>query len=71
MAETGYRTTLDLAVAVHRSQRRIIKDLNRGRIRADRPGHEWLFTPQQFQLALQYYRGQPGGGRSEKTDDGG
>lgn len=61
VSDPPYRTTLDLAMAAHRSPRRILKDLKRGAILADRPGHEYLFTPDQFKRALQHYREQPGG----------
>jgi hypothetical protein len=65
-------TVMDLCVAERVATARIYRDLRRGRIVADKPGRDYLFSPAQFQSARDYYRAlkREGRKRARRTNAG-
>lgn len=51
----NYSTLAQFAQAAHVSVERVRADLRSGRIRADKPGTEYLFTYEQWRDGLAYY----------------
>lgn len=65
----SYTGTTALAVAAGVSTDTVRRDAREGRIAAERPGGEFLFTPQQLAAALRYYRQRRGA--SDATENAG
>ena len=51
----NYSTLAQFAREVHQSVEKVRSDLRRGRIRADKPGTEYLFTYEQWVAGIRYY----------------
>lgn len=46
---------MDLVLATGRAPSVILDAIRRGRLQAMKPGREYLFTPEQFAAAVEYY----------------